>query len=59
MVGQVLDEAQQQRRAQTGDPGQESDEDDAAAELKGAPIHAVNLCVMAQDSNGMLGHHVE
>ena len=46
VVGQMLDEAQQQRGAQAGDPGQEPDEDDAAAELEGAPTHALNLCAM-------------
>ena len=39
VIGQVLDGAQQQRGAQTGDPGQESDDDDAASELKGATVH--------------------
>ena len=36
MVGQVLDEAQQQCGAQTSDPGQESEEDDPKAELEGS-----------------------
>ena len=43
MVGQVLDEAQQQRGAQTGDSGQKSDKDDPASELERAPIHRLNL----------------
>ena len=47
MVGQVLDDAQQQRRARTGDPGQKPDDDDAASELEGASAHAVNLCHLA------------
>ena len=40
----MLHEAQQQCGAQTGDTGQQSDEDDSAAELEGAPTHALNLC---------------
>ena len=48
VVGQVLDEAQRQHRAQTGHPGQEPDDDDGATELQGAPIHAVNLCAVIE-----------
>ncbi len=43
----MLHEAQQQCGAQTGDTGQEPDEDDSAAELEGAPTHALDLCAMA------------
>jgi hypothetical protein len=39
VVRQVLNEAQQQGCAQTGDSGQKPDEDDAAAELERTPIH--------------------
>ena len=35
---------QEQGRGGTGDTGQQADDDDRAAELKGAPRHQVNLC---------------
>ena len=37
----MLDGAQKQCRRETGDAGQESDNDDRAAEFEGAPTHAV------------------
>jgi hypothetical protein len=43
VVGQVLNKAQQQGCAESGDSSQKSDDDDAASELEGAPIHCLNL----------------
>src|SRR4051794_15275634 len=50
VIGEVLDEAEQQRGAQTGDTSQKSDEEDSANELKGAPTHWLNLSHLTLNS---------